>query len=1045
MRLPPTEQLRYFPRFLKTIVWVVLGAFLNLTLQPLALAAGVSDATIQPATEADDDAKLEQTLEAIERKLEVLEQKLARKEDHAAEQAELRTLKEELLQLNELALQQFHAVEQQLKAEQQPQVILDRHYEAVAQYQSELGALLADLDAVEAAGDETDRKVKTEAAKKHLKEKRKTDIPKEPRDPNRLPFRTPDGKARQPKETKEEYLSLFKPEPIRLASMTLNAAMLTPVSAVAPTAADLAPSEDVQINPEIQTLAQSLGHNPVQIYQWVRNNIRFAPTFGSIQGSALCLQTRQCNAADTSSLLIALLRASNIPARYVYGNVQVSAAKVANWVTGVDDLNVALSMLGQGGIPNTALISGGEVVAVRLEHVWVEAYVDYHPSRGVINRQGDSWVPLDAAFKQYEPRKATDIGSSVQFDAQAYIAGAIDGAVIDEQEGRVQNINHLNVLAQLEDYQESVVNQLREQHPDLTLADVSGSRQIVPDASRVLAATLPYQVRAVGSRMSALPESLRHYATVSLYLSQLDRILDFPALAHRISLPALGSQRLGVHHEPATAADAQLLAGYVQQGATSLPLYLISVIPALQIDGVTVASGPAQTMGTKNIWTVTLSDPGGPHTGTESFDVTTGDEVVFGVNGGGVTQPVIDARFAQTTSDTAAENLHSVSLYFWMLHDAEDQVAANQFGIAVQRVPSVGMFAAPLQVRYFFGLPRSGSYLARIMDVKRVLVAASSNDRSRTTAFMKQAGMQGSYLEGAVFDLLFGHEQGTGVSAVRLLQEANERGMPIYRITQQNLALILPRLVIDSEARSDIVQAVNAGKEALVSEREIARAQWSGVGYIIQDPATGAGAYLIKGGLNGGAEDPCPSPQAEPVKQPITQFIQNLLWALLLAALIVAAIYTAGAAGPAVAAVLAMLGLAATPALAAAGPLPSGAQAVWDAFFSSKYGPFQPTGPYPGDGLRPPGTCGSQQYSALRQAQLATCAKPGTGACRNTKDCAQMQQYFDNGKACVDARLELMFTCFKGGDATHWGQVNSRLDGLADCLCRMKPGNCTAP
>jgi transglutaminase-like putative cysteine protease len=46
------------------------------------------------------------------------------------------------------------------------------------------------------------------------------------------------------------------------------------------------------------------------------------------------LQTKRGNAFDTAGLLIALLRASNILARYVYGTIQIPAEQVMNWAAG---------------------------------------------------------------------------------------------------------------------------------------------------------------------------------------------------------------------------------------------------------------------------------------------------------------------------------------------------------------------------------------------------------------------------------------------------------------------------------------------------------------------------------------------------------------------------------------------------------------------------------------------------------------------------------------------------------------------------------------
>jgi hypothetical protein len=56
--------------------------------------------------------------------------------------------------------------------------------------------------------------------------------------------------------------------------------------------------------------------------------------------------------------------------------------------------------------------------------------------------------------------------------------------------------------------------------------------------------------------------------------------------------------------------------------------------------------------------------------------------------------------------------------------------------------------------------------------------------------------------------------------------------------------------------RSDIRDAVAAGREVLVHTHPIQVPGWVGAGYIILDPATGAGAWKITGGANGGSLEP---------------------------------------------------------------------------------------------------------------------------------------------------------------------------------------------
>ena len=152
----------------------------------------------------------------------------------------------------------------------------------------------------------------------------------------------------------------------------------------------------------------------------MRNNVDFVPTYGSIQGADYCLQTRQCNAFDTASLLIALLRASGIHARYVYGTIEIPATEAMNWVGGVTKPELAVQLLNMGGIPAVAVTSGSQITKVRLEHVWVEAWIDYLPSRGAVHRTGDNWIPMDASWKQYAYTDGIDLAAAVPFDAQGF-------------------------------------------------------------------------------------------------------------------------------------------------------------------------------------------------------------------------------------------------------------------------------------------------------------------------------------------------------------------------------------------------------------------------------------------------------------------------------------------------------------------------------------------------------------------------------------------------------------------------------------------------
>ena len=90
-----------------------------------------------------------------------------------------------------------------------------------------------------------------------------------------------------------------------------------------------------------------------------------------------------------------MLRYKNIPARYIRVQAEIEISKAMAW-SGANTPEAAAKILAAAGTPVTSVVSGGKIVAVRVEHVWVEAYVAYSRYRGAGSGKGQSiWVPLD--------------------------------------------------------------------------------------------------------------------------------------------------------------------------------------------------------------------------------------------------------------------------------------------------------------------------------------------------------------------------------------------------------------------------------------------------------------------------------------------------------------------------------------------------------------------------------------------------------------------------------------------------------------------------
>lgn len=338
------------------------------------------------------------------------------------------------------------------------------------------------------------------------------------------------------------------------------------------------------------------------------------PTYGSIQGSDYTLQTKRGNSFDTASLLIALLRASDIPARYVYGTVDIPAKQAMDWVGGVNNISAAQNLLGQGGVPNVALTNGSVATHLRMEHVWVEANINAISGGAANNDTQTQWIPLDASYKSYTRTEGIDLAKSVPFDAEALIAQAKNGAVIDEAAGSVQNLNQGAVNQAIEDYQAQVQNYIEQNHSDATVGDILGTSKIKPYNSLMLSPVLPYQVRTVISDYQELPDSMRHYFILQAFQDVYEKrnsmaLGENPNLYVKIPTVELQGKPLALSFKPATQSDEdEILAMLPAPDAdgnvdpNKLPGYFprsIAMAAEITLDGETLKAGNNYPFGTE--------------------------------------------------------------------------------------------------------------------------------------------------------------------------------------------------------------------------------------------------------------------------------------------------------------------------------------------------------------------------------------------------------------------------------------------------------------
>ena len=631
--------------------------------------------------------------------------------------------------------------------------------------------------------------------------------------------------------------------------------LLAQVAADLPSDADLAETVEIQFTPEIRAKAQELNYNPVKIYEWVRHNIEFVPTYGSIQGADMCLQTKRCNAFDTASLLIALLRTSNIPARYVYGTVDVPIDKVMNWVGGFTDPVSAMNLIASGGIPVKGLTSGGKTVIARMEHAWVDAFVPYGNYRGAVRDESiKTWIPLDGSYKQYTYRDPIDFPSAVGFDKQQFL-DEIKAASTVNPDSSVTNVPQDLILQRLQEYLQKVRQYSAANLQDKSLNDIIGEKKVITKNYGYLVGSLPYKPVVLGFKYSQLPDSLRWRVNFQVFSGLYSFDPDF---SYTASTAFLAGKSTTLSYKPATGYDESLVQayGYLEK----VPPYLLKLKPQLVIEGNVAASGIPVGSGQDLDFVMTFISPDGSRD-TISNKETVGAYLGVGFNLSSLSKSVLDsdtAEVARLLSDSTPdagrkiqECLHLLTSFYFSELDAMNALEERFAKVVDIRHPSSAIVGTGLKVSTLWGSPRSLSFAGLFIDVDRDVhsTIARDGDKNKALTFTVKSGYNGSSIEHALWEQLY---KLPGISAVKIHHLANQRGIPIYKIDRSNSASLLPQLQISNADKSDIANAVNAGKTVYVPQQNIQYYDWYGTAYIVMDADSGAAGYIISGGHAGG-------------------------------------------------------------------------------------------------------------------------------------------------------------------------------------------------
>ncbi len=604
---------------------------------------------------------------------------------------------------------------------------------------------------------------------------------------------------------------------------SMPASVIIPPSAP-PSADDLSSTLDVQLTPEITALAESLGKDPLTIFRYVYNNYKFTPYYGSMKGSLDTYWEKEGNDHDLASLLIALLRASGVPARYGRTKIIVPAEKLSKWV-GIDDPMAAMQYLSMAQIPVGYYLIGGRIANVQLEHVYVEAFVPYGNYRGTgEDDTGKMWIPMDPSFKEVE---VTQVGEDI-----ASKAGLTWKTFSNDYLSDLQNLTPLDY------YRKKIDDYVAQAYPGQTVDSLKRVEKIKEMQFDFLPGTLPYDTSQVPEVLISIPQELRHTVRFSI-----PNVLDYS-----ISLPGVSGRRITLSFEGADADDQALIAQFGNIFKT--PPYLIQVKPVLRINGAKVAEGTAMEAAAAATFSVVYTQPGGK-TDTFEHHIITGSYNAVGLTTGQVRPEFLTIAEVEASEEPyMSKMLHSLVMKYHNQQNVAKQVLGETMKIKSKTFFSEALVSSREDMRFAMGMvPVSFDLAGFMIDAKETssgVMPVNGYDKNKVIDFAMIYGHEASYQENRTFeDSMFWV---SGLSAVKGIQILKAMGIGITEVTPPMTYANsnLPDTVV-----TDINNALNMGWSVLVPEDT---GGLPAVPYIKYDPNTGSAGYMIAaraGGFNG--------------------------------------------------------------------------------------------------------------------------------------------------------------------------------------------------
>lgn len=276
------------------------------------------------------------------------------------------------------------------------------------------------------------------------------------------------------------------------------------------------------ITPELQAVATGLNNDPLAIFNYVRNKVKYQPYFGSFKGAHTTYLDAAGNDMDQASLLIALLNAAGFSSTsYVYGKISIknTAADgndLAHWMAA--DASSFNFVFPASGITNVTGTNYGSYQMWTFDHVWVRAVI------------GGTAYDLDPSYKTSTLLTGINLKQASGYSREQLLTDAAGTTGTNY----VQNMDRPAVESRLGQYASTLRSYIQANLPNATTEEVVGGGKIqekslasLSAAAAVLAGFSP--VASSTNTFTSIPAQYQASLRVQIG-SQIDATFNADAL-----------------------------------------------------------------------------------------------------------------------------------------------------------------------------------------------------------------------------------------------------------------------------------------------------------------------------------------------------------------------------------------------------------------------------------------------------------------------------------------------------------------------------------